>query len=119
MPKNTNKFLEGDIVREFFEYLLKKFPVKEPVVLVMRKNLKNYGYYSFNGDAHYIFINSSECEGCQIESGLHEASHLLDYKEIMKSGKEDNKDPHSDSWGKWYSRVYRTYLEFIDLKGRE
>lgn len=109
-------FKENDIVREFFRFLMEKFKIKDKVILVLRKNLVNYGYYSFNGDTHYIFIKSSECDACQCESGIHEGSHLLHYYNMMKNNQEDDKDPHCDEWGIWYSRVYRAYLEFLDIK---
>lgn len=107
--KNTKKgqksddynpiFKENELIRELFIFLIEKFKVDEPVRLVLRKNLANYGYYSFNGDTHYICVKSSESDGEVTSSFLHEWSHLLDYLDIMKSGKDDNEDPHSDSWG--------------------
>lgn len=115
---NKNQ-IEGDIVREFFDYVMKKYPQPEPVILILRKNLINYGYYSFNGDKHYIFLRSSETEGEIINSAIHELSHLFQFQQLMKDGKDDEEEHHSDLWGKKFALVYRTYLEFIDLKEKE
>jgi hypothetical protein len=127
--KNTKKgqksddynpiFKENELVREFFKFAMDKFKIKEPVVFALRKNLANYGYYSFNGDKHYIYIKSSEPEGEVISSACHEIAHLLDYQDIMRKGKDDNDDPHSNSWGIKMAIVYRAYLEFMEMKEKE
>ncbi len=87
-------------------YLRTKLSLQRKVNIHRSKVPVGYdGYCQSKGDKFLIRIDNKLPEHYAIDVLIHELAHVLSW------GK-DIEDMHGTYWGKAYSKVYRTFLEF-------
>lgn len=87
-------------------YLKKSLPLEHTVHVNRVKTPKDRdGDCCFRNDKFYIRIDKTLPEYYAIDVLLHEMAHVLAWD-------KDKLDYHGTNWGKAYSLVYRTFLEW-------
>lgn len=95
-------------IKDLHEFFINKFRPRKKVILQFYK-MVFHGSYHYINNKHYITLNKKDNYSTLCDSCAHEWSHLLEKNKYVK-------EHHSDSWGKNFARVYRAYLEWLEIQ---
>lgn len=94
-------------VLSLVRHLKRHLPPALPVIFRRRKLKGRFGEHWVKNGINWIVVDSRSSATVQIDTIVHEWAHALDESPC--------REPHRDSWGKWYSRVYREQLTWENL----
>ena len=98
--------------RRVISALKREFPAQRPVK-VRTSRLKNAEASTVTGPTgSTIYISSALNFSAAFDALAHEYSHVLDSHERFA----DHDSQHGETWGVWYSRVYRAMLRVVEDK---
>lgn len=100
-------------IRNLFKYLNKELPLNKPVKLVQRDLKDCFGYCIEHDEKYLITLHKPSSYYVKIDTLIHEYAHAITmYEGSYKDRDADSQ--HNARWGLCYSKVYRTYLKFVN-----
>jgi len=86
--------------RALLKHLRKEFPVKQPARVIRRHDAQSLGRTTFNGRTHLITIRSNQESAGQIDSLLHEWSHVRAIEQAYT---------HDGPWSSMFGEIYTAW----------
>ena len=100
-------------LREVLRRLRRDVPTDAPLKVVRRESPyeigDEMGYCIKVPSGYRIVINSTLCEGLQIEMLLHEYAHALAWTAQEEVGRREQ---HDSIWGSAYARTFRAFYKW-------
>ena len=89
--------VNNQLWRSLLKMLRENFPTEQQIIVRRVKKKTSESTLFFNGRVFRLYISTNQSADGQVDSLLHEMSHLLAIEEAYK---------HEEIWSKYYSKVY-------------